>query len=82
MNEVKQRIETLFKDTDEGRTAHTLTLSTVHKAKGREWPTVYVLDYYKRMPSKAARLPWEREQELNLIYVAFTRAQERLVTIE
>lgn len=55
-----------------------LTLSTVHKAKGLEYPTVYILEP-SLMPSKWARQPWQAEQELNLQYVAYTRAQENLV---
>jgi superfamily I DNA/RNA helicase len=80
LEEVRTRIKRLFQDTENGHTK-TLTLSTVHKSKGREWGSVYVLDYSKRMPSRAARLAWEKEQEYNLIYVAFTRAQERLILV-
>jgi superfamily I DNA/RNA helicase len=80
LEEVRTRIKRLFQDTENGHTK-TLTLSTVHKSKGREWGNVYVLDYGKRMPSRAARLAWEKEQEYNLIYVAFTRAQERLILV-
>jgi DNA helicase-2/ATP-dependent DNA helicase PcrA len=53
-------------------------LSTVHKAKGLEEDRVFIL--------KPSRLPlvwkgqqsWEREQELNLKYVAVTRAKKEL----
>jgi superfamily I DNA/RNA helicase len=58
-----------------------LTLSTVHKAKGREWGTVYLYGFPDYMPHPCARLKWEREQEDNLIYVAFTRAINRLFLI-
>lgn len=60
----------------------TLTLSTIHRAKGREWPRVYLLGREKLMPSKWARQPWEQEQEINLIYVALTRAQSELVEVQ
>jgi DNA helicase-2/ATP-dependent DNA helicase PcrA len=70
--ELKLRIEALFSDQ-----AGVLTLSTVHKAKGREWPTVAILEP-QLMPGRA-RQPWQQDQEVNLMYVAATRAQERLV---
>jgi superfamily I DNA/RNA helicase len=54
------------------------TLSTIHKAKGAEAPRVVVLDP-RRMPSKAARVDWEIQQERNLAYVAYTRAREELL---
>jgi superfamily I DNA/RNA helicase len=74
-----RRIESLFSDTGDGK--NLVTLATVHKSKGLEWPTVFVLDREKYMPSKYARLPWQQEQEGNLIYVAFTRAKSRLCFI-
>lgn len=62
------RIENLFKDED-----RTLCLSSIHKAKGREWYNV-VIYCPERMPSPWARQPWMMEQEENLEYVALTRA--------
>lgn len=64
-------ILSLFDDTKRGL----FTLCTVHKAKGLEWPMVFILDKSKLMPSKWAKTPWAQEQEQNLIYVALTRAQ-------
>lgn len=54
-----------------------LTLSTVHKAKGREWPTVAIIRA-DLMPSFFAQSGWQLEQEHHLQYVAWTRAQQRL----
>ena len=71
-------IAELFVDKGEG----CLTLSTVHKAKGLEWDKVFILDADKYMPSKAARQPWQRQQEINLCYVAATRAKKELVYIK
>jgi DNA helicase II / ATP-dependent DNA helicase PcrA len=62
--------------------APTLTLSTVHKAKGREWGRVYILGRREHMPSPYARQDWQRVQEDNLIYVAITRAQRELVLVD
>jgi DNA helicase-2/ATP-dependent DNA helicase PcrA len=56
-----------------------LTLSTVHKSKGKEWLRVFILDADKHMPSKYARKDWQVKQEQNLQYVAVTRAQEQLI---
>lgn len=70
-----KRIESLFEDK-----AGVLTLCTAHKSKGKEWPTVAILEP-ELMPGRA-RNQWQAEQEDNLIYVAVTRAQERLIWIE
>lgn len=78
LSELTRRIESLFSDNNKGL----LTLCSVHKAKGLEWPTVFILDKGKYMPSKYAVQPWQRKQEQNLIYVAVTRAKLNLVYIE
>jgi DNA helicase-2/ATP-dependent DNA helicase PcrA len=70
------RIEAMFSDTN-----GCLILSTVHKAKGREWPRVAILEP-ELMPSKWARSDWQYEQELNIKYVAFTRAQQHLIFMD
>lgn len=74
------KINELFQDTVNGH-EDTLTLSSVHKSKGREWPRVFVLGHNEYMPCKWAKLPWQIEQEENLIYVAYTRAQSELVLV-
>lgn len=56
-----------------------LTLSTIHKSKGREWERVFLLDADRLMPSPYARKGWQRKQEENLAYVAITRAKHTLV---
>lgn len=53
-------------------------LSTIHRAKGREWPHVLFLDPHL-IPSKYAEQEWEKTQEANLAYVGVTRAQQKLV---
>lgn len=55
-----------------------LTLSTIHKAKGREWKRVYWLDRAGTCPSKWARQAWQQVQERNLQYVAATRSMSEL----
>lgn len=77
--EVQGFINYIFaRDPQEGRT----TFSTVHKAKGREWPTVYLLGWRDYMPSKfVPPVGWQMKQEENLQYVAITRAMHNLVLI-
>lgn len=81
--QIYQQIESIFSDFDSSKPSK-LTLSSVHKSKGLEWPTVYLLGRNAFMPSKFATQPWMEEQETNLIYVAITRAQETLyeITVE
>lgn len=74
-------VKAMFGDTKEGEVAKVLTLSTVHKSKGREWDRVYLLGRNKFMPSKYARKEWQQVQEDNLCYVAVTRAKNELVEV-
>lgn len=80
IQELRDRIAAMFVNADD-QAKPTLTLSTVHKAKGREWPRVFILGRYDYMPSKWARQDWQQQQEQNLIYVAVTRAQQELIHI-
>ncbi len=59
-----------------------VTLSTVHKAKGLEAPTVWILKPRCLPYLERAKSAWQREQEQNLFYVAVTRAMERLVFVD
>lgn len=52
--------------------ARTLLLSTIHKSKGLEWPSVGILDAH--LIGRYAEQEWEQEAESNLHYVAITRA--------
>lgn len=51
--------------------------STIHRAKGREWPEILFLDP-QLIPAPWAEADWEQQQELNLAYVGVTRAQSIL----
>lgn len=78
--QVVSKIAAMFMDgKDEARP--TLTLSTVHRSKGREWARVFVLGFDTLMPSRFARQEWQMEQESNLQYVAYTRAMKELVLV-
>jgi DNA helicase-2/ATP-dependent DNA helicase PcrA len=58
-----------------------LTLSTIHSAKGLEWKAVFLIWMLDgKLPSaRAADDPEEMEEERRLLYVAATRAKDRLV---
>lgn len=79
--DLKAKIDTIFGDSEAGAPPDRLILSTVHKAKGREWDMVYLYGRDQYMPSKWATQDWEKEQERNLIYVAVTRAKKTLVEV-
>jgi DNA helicase-2/ATP-dependent DNA helicase PcrA len=56
-----------------------LTLSTIHSAKGLEWPHVFLISAVDgRFPSPYVRGQEALGEELRLMYVAVTRAQDTL----
>ncbi len=70
--ELINKIKNIFQETAKG-----VCLSTIHKAKGLEADNVYIL-CHSAMPSKLAKHDWEKVQEKNLQYVAYTRAKLKL----
>ncbi|WP_316196680.1 ATP-dependent helicase [Bradyrhizobium sp. SZCCHNS3053] len=77
VSDVVAYIDNIFADNVTG----ILTLSTIHKSKGREWKRVYWLDRFNTCPSKHASLAWEMEQEKHLQYVAATRSMGELIDL-
>ena len=71
-SELIEHIRKVFKDDSEG-----VCLSTIHKAKGLESENVYIL-CHSMMPCKNTTHEWEKIQEKNLLYVAYTRAKNKL----
>lgn len=56
-----------------------ITLSTMHRAKGLEWESVYIIDADEGIhPYKEAESDVELEEERRLFYVAMTRAKDNL----
>ena len=59
-----------------------VTLSTIHGAKGLEWPCVWILAWNEGAADSFGRaIRWmgrDREEQLRLRYVAVTRARDRL----
>ena len=71
-------LATLRQHTTSAANQALITLATAHRSKGLEWPTVYLCDDFPdifdpELDDEA------REQEINLLYVASTRAEKRLV---
>jgi superfamily I DNA/RNA helicase len=71
-NDLIKHIDEIFKEDSNG-----VCLSTVHKAKGLEAENVYII-CHSSMPSKLAVYDWEKQQEQNIMYVAYTRAKNLL----
>lgn len=69
-------IDRLFADK-----SNAVLLSTIHKSKGLEARRVFWLNS-SRCPARWVTQDWQREQEINLCYVATTRAIEELHLIE
>ena len=76
-------ITEMFSDsTDKNVDPNLLTLSSIHKFKGLERKRIFWLGRANYQPSPFARQAWQMEQEVNLMYVAATRAQETLVEVD
>jgi DNA helicase II / ATP-dependent DNA helicase PcrA len=76
MKEVVARIDSLFTD---NAGAPAIIHATIHKAKGLEASRVFFLrPKAGPCPHPMSRTPWQKGQELNLCYVAVTRAISEL----
>ena len=63
-------------DAKESKTQSQVTISTIHAAKGLEWPVVFVPSTYEgSIPHSRAE---NNDEERRLLYVAMTRAQALL----
>lgn len=72
INDLKDKVNMIFSDE-----LHGIVLSTVHKSKGLEADRVFIARPDKMpLPTKNA---WQYAQELNLKYVAITRAKRELI---
>lgn len=77
--ELKTMIASLFDDNVADK-ASMITLLSVHKSKGLEFPRVFILGLFELMGRECTQA-WQTEQEINLQYVAVTRAQEFLCNV-
>lgn len=73
--ETEKLIESLFTDKP---SASAWTLSTIHRAKGKEWDTVFLIDWVNKNVSQS----WMRKEDRNLRYVGITRAKNQLFIID
>lgn len=64
-------VSKLFQDNPDG-----IVLSSIHKAKGLEAGTVFIVNYH--LQPLRVKIEWEQQQELNLMYVALTRAKHTI----
>jgi superfamily I DNA/RNA helicase len=72
VRELEEKIDKVFSDDAAG-----VVFSSVHKAKGGEAESVYILNP-ELMPHPRAREGWEMKSERNLQYVAYTRSKKEL----
>jgi DNA helicase-2/ATP-dependent DNA helicase PcrA len=79
ISSILKHLDNLYVNEQDGkRRPAEFQISTIHKAKGREWDRVGFLDPHL-IPAKWAKKDWERQAERNLAYVATTRAKNELV---
>lgn len=62
-------------------TDNCIRLSSIHRAKGLEEDRVFILDFDILPLTRTDQKPWEEMQEINLKYVAVTRAKEELYLV-
>lgn len=77
VRDVIARIEKLFSDT---ASKDSVLLSSVHRAKGLETDRVFILSP-ELMPHPMAKTETDKQGELNVLYVAITRAKKELFFI-
>lgn len=69
----------LMSSVDESSVKHSVTMMTLHAAKGLEFPVVFIVGMEEGLfPSMRLETPAEIEEERRLAYVGMTRAREEL----
>ncbi|MCK9640243.1 MAG: UvrD-helicase domain-containing protein [Prolixibacteraceae bacterium] len=77
LNDIIRKIKEFISATE-----NSIKLSTIHRAKGLENERVFILNYDELPYYRLQQKDWERTQELNLKYVAITRALKELYLVE
>ena len=72
IDDIERKIESVFDDEVKG-----IAFSSIHRAKGLEAERVFLL-HPELLPHPMAKRDWEKAQERNIQYVAFTRAKAEL----
>ncbi len=79
--ELKEKAEREEEEKKERKDA--VTVSTMHSAKGLEYPFVWIADVNERViPHEKSKTPQEIEEERSVLYVGMTRAAEALCLYE
>jgi len=76
INQLTEYINRLFSDDNAP-----VTLCTVHRAKGLESERVWIIEPDIMPAMWKNQQDWQREQEHNLLYVALTRAKQKLFIV-
>lgn len=76
--DLKKKIGVVFADTIPG---NTIMCSSVHKSKGLEADVVWIINP-ELLPFPKARKSWQKQQEMNLKYVAITRSKLHLKWVQ
>lgn len=76
VEQIQDKLKQIFTNT-----VSPITLSTIHKSKGLENERIFFL-LPQLIPSKYAVQDWQILQEMNLRYVAITRAEKELVYVK
>ena len=76
INELLKKIENLISSNEDA-----VKLSTIHRAKGLENETIFILDFDSLPLYRDDQKEWERMQERNLKYVALTRTKKILYLV-
>jgi N12 class adenine-specific DNA methylase len=73
-------LEKLVPEFGTGENAPDVTISTAHKSKGREWPSVRIHSDFKgpKVNAQTGQEEMPNAEELRLAYVAVTRAEQNL----
>lgn len=74
---VINKLQALFTDD----TTANYIFSSIHKAKGLEADTVYILTPHLLPLTHKNQKDWEKDQELNIKYVALTRSKNKMVFV-
>lgn len=75
--EIAGRIESIFTDDEDG-----IVFSSIHRVKGLEAERVWLIRPDKLPLEMPGMQDWERAQEDNLAYVAFTRSKREFYIVE
>ena len=78
VNELNEYINSLYLDNELKVLKDKVALLTIHKSKGLEFDTVFVVDCNQEIIPGLNRPTKQLEEERRLMYVAMTRAKQRL----